>query len=318
MSEAAVGGVLYTEYSSVTAVSPYLTSLWSFESVSGGGRRHPVAMTRDGNHAFWLDHVDPLLNVMLPDTSLSLIVNMADSRDAGSVASAAFPRVCVLGPVTRAHQVRPGRSVRVVGACVDPSLAVELFGSPAPYLVDRAVPLEAFWGAARVHRLTTSMPRLDTESCALALNAEIERRVGQARALSGLEWQVSDLIKRQGGRISIEEITQRQGVNRQQIARRFRHTIGLPPKLFARITRFQQLVQTLLAHDVSEWARVSTVAGYYDQAHMINEFRAFTGAPPTTFFQRRGAEGVPATRLRGRPSEWRRSGSGRKGDAESL
>jgi len=79
----------------------------------------------------------------------------------------------------------------------------------------------------------------------------------------------------------------------------------LPPKQFARITRFQSLVHALLSTDVSGWASACSAIGFYDQAHMINEFRAFAGSSPTTFFRPHdGGIDPPAIRLRGRPSEW--------------
>ena len=97
------------------------------------------------------------------------------------------------------------------------------------------------------------------------------------------------------------------GLSRQQFARRFCAAAGLPPKLFARITRFQALVQVLLSTDVSRWASVSPAVGFYDQAHMINEFRAFAGSPPTVFFRPHDGDIDPAKiELRGRPSEWLR------------
>ena len=81
----------------------------------------------------------------------------------------------------------------------------------------------------------------------------------------------------------------------------------MPPKLFARITRFQSLVHALLSTDVARWASVSSVTGFYDQAHMINEFRTFTGSPPTVFFQPHDSTVDSAMiTLRGRPSEWLR------------
>jgi len=51
---------------------------------------------------------------------------------------------------------------------------------------------------------------------------------------------------------------------------------------------------------------VAPVAGFYDQAHMINEFRMFAGSAPTAFFKPHGeSPGDVAIRVRGRPSEWR-------------
>jgi len=116
------------------------------------------------------------------------------------------------------------------------------------------------------------------------------------------------LIERYGGRLSIDEMSRSHGLSRQEFARRFCAAAGLRPKLFARITRFQALVQVLLSTDVAQWASVSPTLGFYDQAHMINEFRAFAGSPPTVFFRPHASTIDPAPiQLRGRPSEWLRS-----------
>jgi AraC-like DNA-binding protein len=116
------------------------------------------------------------------------------------------------------------------------------------------------------------------------------------------------LIKHHGGRLSIDAVAKRHGLSRHLFARRFRDEAGLPPKLFARITRFQSLVYALLATDVSQWASMSPAIGFYDQAHMINEFRDFTGSPPIVFFRPHGGDVDPAAiQVRGRPSEWTRT-----------
>jgi hypothetical protein len=78
-------------------------------------------------------------------------------------------------------------------------------------------------------------------------------------------------------------------------------------KLFARVTRFQTLVQALLSSDVQEWAGVAPTLGFYDQAHLINEFHEFAGASPVRFFRhdvdgRTEKSSIPD----GRPHEWRR------------
>ena len=105
--------------------------------------------------------------------------------------------------------------------------------------------------------------------------------------------------------MSIDSLASAHGLSRQQFARRFSASTGLPPKLFARITRFQALVHTLLSTDVSQWASASSAVGFYDQAHMINEFREFAGSSPTVFFRPHRDTVLPdRTRLRGRPSEW--------------
>jgi methylphosphotriester-DNA--protein-cysteine methyltransferase len=113
------------------------------------------------------------------------------------------------------------------------------------------------------------------------------------------------LIRLRAGRVCIDGMARSHGLSRREFGSRFVKAAGLPPKLFARITRFQALVHDLLSTDVSQWASTSSDAGFYDQAHMINEFRTFAGLPPTVFFRPHDRDIEPERiQLRGRPCEW--------------
>jgi AraC-like DNA-binding protein len=138
----------------------------------------------------------------------------------------------------------------------------------------------------------------------VTLRNELLRRLRLTARVPTLEGTAARLLTARRGAVAIDAVAAHYGVSRQRFARRFHEATGMPPKLFARITRFQGLVYSLLSTDVSEWAVVAPGAGFYDQAHMINEFRSFTGAPPTTFFQPHDAAIEPARiQVRGRPSE---------------
>jgi AraC-like DNA-binding protein len=168
------------------------------------------------------------------------------------------------------------------------------------------VPLQDLWARDEAERLFASLACLDTRGCLSALKDELMARI--ARHSPGTVGQTAPrLITLRAGRVSIDQMARDHGLSRQQFARRFSATAGLPPKLFARIARFQSLVRFLLSTDVSRWASVAPAVGFYDQAHMINEFRAFAGSAPTVFFRPHDGHLDPARiRLRGRPSEWLR------------
>jgi AraC-like DNA-binding protein len=306
MSESDAPGVLYTEHTRLKAMTP-LASLWSFESCRRGAGRRPVAVNPGGSHEYWLDRSDPLLNTFLPGTGVSLIVNFGDPWAVGRTrtTSRLLPSICVAGPVTRALILTTGRSVRAVGAVFTPTLTADLLGMPASELVDRIVPLEDVWSRDAAERLAAWLSPLQTSGRVAALRDVLVGRIGRAQNRDRTGELAALVIARQGGRGSIDHLARRHGLTRQQFARRFSATAGLPPKLFARITRFQALVRTLLSTNVSQWASVSSAVGFYDQAHMINEFRELAGSPPTVFFRPHGVTNEPArTRLRGRPSEW--------------
>ncbi|MGH8930211.1 MAG: helix-turn-helix domain-containing protein, partial [Egibacteraceae bacterium] len=77
------------------------------------------------------------------------------------------------------------------------------------------------------------------------------------------------------------------GMTPKRLARRFADEVGLTPKRFARVRRFQRLL--VAAGDAAraaagvDWARLASECGYYDQAHLIHDFRAFSGMSPSSY-----------------------------------
>lgn len=312
MSDSFEAGVLYTEHAGLPATMPGLTSLWSYETQTGGRDRASIMRNPDGGYEYWLDRSDPLLNTILPCLGVSLVVNLGDLWAGGrSLATSEFlPRICVVGPVTQARIVRVGKSVHAVGAGLQSPLIPFVFGVQASELVDRIVPLQDLWPFGEVDRLFGLLSHLGTRRSLAVLRDELVARTRGPDGPETVGQTAPRLIKLYAGQVSINEIATTYGLSRREFGRRFFAAAGVPPKLFARITRFQALVHALLSTDVSRWASLSPAVGFYDQAHMINEFSAFAGSPPTVFFRPHGGDIEPARiQLRGRPSEWlRRSG----------
>jgi AraC-like DNA-binding protein len=299
-------GVLYTDHRNLRGTAP-VASLWSYDGCKGGKVHPPVTRNADGSHEYWLERFDPLLNTILPGTGVSVVVNCGDNWVAGRslVTSEIVPRVCVVGPVTQPRILRVGLRVQAIGVGLLPTHTTALFGVPASALIDRLVPLEDLWPREDVERLLESFNGLDLRRRLSLLRDELVARIGSTERSVTIGDATVGLIEAQGGRVSVDKIAKRHGISRQMFARRFRDAAGLSPKLFARITRFQALVPVLLSTDVSQWAAEATAVGFYDQAHMINEFRAFTGSSPTTFFQPHGLDvDNVSVHVKGRPSEW--------------
>ncbi len=63
----------------------------------------------------------------------------------------------------------------------------------------------------------------------------------------------------------------------------FREEIGLTPKLFCQVQRFQQAIQHIAKTPHPNWTDIALQCGYYDQAHFINAFQRFSGITPSAF-----------------------------------
>jgi len=66
--------------------------------------------------------------------------------------------------------------------------------------------------------------------------------------------------------------------------------VGMSPKLFLRIQRFDRLLARVSRASEVQWANVAADHGYYDQSHFIRDFRDFTGMTPSVYRARRGPD----------------------------
>ena len=116
------------------------------------------------------------------------------------------------------------------------------------------------------------------------IESELLRRLGEhdPRVDAAVAW-----ITRAGGRLPIERIAAQIGISRQHLSRRFLQHVGVTPKTFARVMRFESLVRAA-RNGPRDWAALAADLGYFDQAHLIAEFRELAGATPVPFFQSAG------------------------------
>ena len=105
----------------------------------------------------------------------------------------------------------------------------------------------------------------------------------------GWAWQQ---LSRTGGSAPIGRIAVEVGWSHKHLIAKFRQQIGLPPKTVARLIRFSQVLAGVEQQPVS-WPDLAATAGYSDQAHLVRDFREFTGTTPTDFAARIRSGGKP-------------------------
>jgi AraC-like DNA-binding protein len=100
-----------------------------------------------------------------------------------------------------------------------------------------------------------------------------------------------------GGSLGLTRLGPSLGVSRQHLARRFAQLVGISPKVFARVVRLGRVVERVRAAAPGEhirWSMLALELGYYDQSHLIDEFREMTGVTPGAWM-RDGGNGEPGT-----------------------
>lgn len=95
-----------------------------------------------------------------------------------------------------------------------------------------------------------------------------------------------ELLYNTQGQIRISTLAAECDLSLRQFERRFKQCIGVSPKVFARLLRFEALLTSLIQGPATSLADVSSHLGYHDQAHVIHEFKTWAGCTPTAFLAR--------------------------------
>jgi len=93
--------------------------------------------------------------------------------------------------------------------------------------------------------------------------------------------QAAGWIMRAGGRVDIATLAECAFLSVRHFERRFIGQLGVRPKLFARVVRFQSALETKALHAQKSWTEVAHAFGYYDQMHMVHDFEQLAGGTPT-------------------------------------
>jgi len=257
-------------YSVVPVLAPYVEHLW---------------MARGYLRTNWR-------NMILPDGAVELIVNLGDPQRlchrTDYTRQTAFRRSWISGERSQPLVIDESGYVDLVGIRFKAGGAWPFLSLPLSELTGYVVELDAVLGreadhlsermndAGRtderfgllqswlLHRLDMGTPPTPAVKCALSMiqNREETGRIGQ--------------------------IANKIGVSHKHLLREFDRCVGLPPKMFARLSAFQRAIGWIGHRSCPDWADVATGCGYYDQAHFIHEFRAFSGLTPSNYLSRRG------------------------------
>jgi AraC-like DNA-binding protein len=91
----------------------------------------------------------------------------------------------------------------------------------------------------------------------------------------------ASLLVFQGGRIAIDDLASQMNVSVRQLERSFLREIGISPKRFARVARFQAALDARVGRPDRSWLDISIESGYHDQMHLVHEFQSLCGLSPT-------------------------------------
>jgi len=227
------------------------------------------------------EHPEPVL----PDGSVEIIFDFRDRfltyQKSGSVE--VQPRSVIAGQFTTSLMIGPSGDTDMFGIRLRPEAGFALLGISMAEIRDQIIDLKSVFGSreSELFERLAAVADFNTRimifedflaSCGeVAVSVEMRACVSAQRSASGS--------------MSVGDCAAYLNWSERRLERAFNEQIGLSPKLFARIIRFQTFLDSIGSKD-STMLDGALKAGYYDQAHMIKDFRNFTGVTPTEYFGR--------------------------------
>jgi AraC-like DNA-binding protein len=191
------------------------------------------------------------------------------------------PRAVIVGMQTgcRADLELRGR-VDCFVIMFQPTGLHRLFSIPMYELTDRNYEAQAVVGAWASNLEQRLGECLTPEERVRIADEFLLQRALRAPGVDGTSAAAREMLL-SGGNLRISPLAGELGMSMRQFERGFMRQVGMRPKLYARIARFEAALDSKAGSSAKSWTDVAHEFGYYDQMHMVHDFEDFTGESPT-------------------------------------
>lgn len=193
-------------------------------------------------------------------------------------------RIC--GVHSEGFIIAKDQNCSVMGAHFKPGGSAAFFAIPGGELHNQIISLEELWQGSAIElrdrlleKPTTRTRFLTLERFLLNLMQPLARHP------------VVDFALREFERLPtapVSTVTSQIGFSTRHFNQLFRDRVGLTPKLYCRVRRLQQVLRLIEGKKPIDWMDIASICGYFDQAHLIHDFRTFANCTPTDYVAKRG------------------------------
>ncbi|WFC43515.1 AraC family transcriptional regulator [Pseudoxanthomonas sp. SE1] len=211
--------------------------------------------------------------VAVPQVEAQVVVRFGPSIPGGV-------DIHAMGARRRVHRklIRGGH--RAVLARLQPGTYETVLGVSASELMGRTVPIEDLWGHARAQRLRAQLAEApDMDTAGGLLEAAVAKRMAGGKVAGAMPAFLPIALEKLQV-ASVGTVARELGVSERHLRRVLHEVLGVGPKTYARLKRFEQAVRAAQSGEDINWSAIAADAGYYDQAHLIADFQAMAGCTP--------------------------------------
>ena len=194
-------------------------------------------------------------------------------------------KVFLAGPRPTTTFIRREGVLTLLGVRFKHGAIASMMPYPAKELEQRFEPLGPLWPDTATALAAAAARNSGTADLVRKVEAALVALLAGARPPDPLVRKAVTLIAKHQGDLEVSAMAAALGVSRQTVKHKFDQHVGLSPKLFGKLRRFQSVLRRLAGTAKVDWPKLAQESGYYDQAHLIREFNHFTGFSPQKFLK---------------------------------
>lgn len=186
----------------------------------------------------------------------------------------------IIGPQYSRVDLVVNQCLKCIRVDFRPGGLFRLLGIPMKELFDEAYDAEQIFAPdiKELNERLANTPNLETQKCIVEMF--LLRRLDRAHEALPFDKAMQILLENNGN-LRINELAAIACLSLRQFERKCGERIGMPPKTFAKITRFSKAYRLREAKPNLSWTAIAHSSGYHDQMHFIRDFKEFTGVVPT-------------------------------------
>ena len=227
---------------------------------------------------------------LLPTGEASLILNLREDsiaiyEDGGRASH--YSNAVVSGPRSSCFTIDCNQQERVVGVQFRPGGVFPFLGMPASELEDASFAMEDLWGAearfVRERVLAAPTPLAMLQVLARCMEERLLFPAAGVKLPHDAVVYMASALDHCAEPARVQRVTERVGMSQRRVTQLFHEQVGVSPKTFHRVRRFQYTLRQLRGRHHVDWAGLALACGYYDQAHLSHDFRLLAGMTPGTY-----------------------------------
>lgn len=228
--------------------------------------------------------MEPYREFALPSGGMHVVIRLSEQTirlaETGETEARDYGFGVIGGARSRYYIRDIAGPVHSIGATLRPGAAEVLFGASAEELAERHTRLDDIWGYQAI-KLRERLLAAETAERQLDLfESFLLRRIPTIR---GIHPAVAQALVQMPTTTDIELLARGSGYSHRRFIELFKRAIGLTPKLYSRVQRFQSVANAIAKDRNVVLAEVALDAGYSDQSHFNREFREFSGMTPAEY-----------------------------------